>query len=239
MLYTMHVFLSRIVQRSLNLQVSRTLSTASKPTLRGARGHLMLAHTLLLQVLNQGDTVIDATAGNGHDSSFLADLVLAPGSGLLFSLDVQSSALENTRKRLLADLSKKYNTDAAEALLKERVQLLLQNHRVFPDSIPEESVAAVLYNLGYLPGSDKSVTTVAEDTIMSINNAARLLKVGGLISVLAYRGHSGGAEETDAVQKHITEMDSALWSVYSHYPLNRGAGAAVLFTLYKNASSLT
>lgn len=38
-----------------------------------------------------GDTVIDATAGNGHDTVFLAQLV--GRQGRVWAFDVQSSAL--------------------------------------------------------------------------------------------------------------------------------------------------
>lgn len=46
------------------------------------------------------------------------------------------------------------------------------------------------YNLGWLPGGDKSITTELEDTLESIEAARRLVKSGGMISVMLYRGHA-------------------------------------------------
>lgn len=48
----------------------------------------------------------------------------------------------------------------------------------------------VRYNLGWLPGGDKSITTELEDTLESIEAAKRLVKSGGMISVMLYRGHA-------------------------------------------------
>lgn len=46
------------------------------------------------------------------------------------------------------------------------------------------------YNLGWLPGGDKSITTKLEDTLESIEAAKPLVKHGGMISVMLYKGHA-------------------------------------------------
>lgn len=46
------------------------------------------------------------------------------------------------------------------------------------------------YNLGWLPGGDKSITTKLEDTLESIEAAKRLVKHGGMISIMLYPGHA-------------------------------------------------
>ena len=56
------------------------------------------AHEYCKATLQPGDIAIDATAGNGHDTLFLAQLVKP--QGCVFSFDIQSSAVENTSKRL-------------------------------------------------------------------------------------------------------------------------------------------
>lgn len=50
------------------------------------------------------------------------------------------------------------------------------------------------YNLGWLPGGDKSITTKLEDTLESIEAAKRLVRHGGMISVMLYTGHSEVSE---------------------------------------------
>ena len=45
-----------------------------------------------------GETVVDATAGNGNDTQFLAELVGENGHVLAF--DIQQAALDSTAERL-------------------------------------------------------------------------------------------------------------------------------------------
>ena len=44
-----------------------------------------------------GDFVIDGTAGNGHDTLFLANLV--SDSGRVYSFDIQSEAISSTKAK--------------------------------------------------------------------------------------------------------------------------------------------
>jgi hypothetical protein len=50
----------------------------------------------------------------------------------------------------------------------------------------------VAFNLGCLPGGDKTVITVTRTPELALQTASRLLSSGGLISVLVYIGHPGG-----------------------------------------------
>ncbi len=49
---------------------------------------------LISQAVCLGDTVVDATAGNGNDTLYLANLVGA--TGRVYSFDIQAQAIENT-----------------------------------------------------------------------------------------------------------------------------------------------
>ena len=100
-----------------------------------------------------GDTVIDATVGNGHDTLFLARLV--GREGLVYGFDIQQVALERTAARL------------QEAGLQDRVQLIHAGHEELKKYVPD-FVQAVMFNLGYLPGADKSVTTLGHTTLRAI-----------------------------------------------------------------------
>lgn len=50
----------------------------------------------------------------------------------------------------------------------------------------------VAFNLGYLPGGDKKLITRSDTTLLAIEAAQKILMPGGLISIVAYVGHSGG-----------------------------------------------
>ena len=52
------------------------------------------AHAIIRQVVRPGDVAIDATAGNGHDTRFLAELV--GQTGHVFAIDLQQEALQRT-----------------------------------------------------------------------------------------------------------------------------------------------
>lgn len=63
-------------------------------------------------------------------------------------------------------------------------------------------VAAVMFNLGYLPGedADPAVITKTESTLAALNAAITLLRPGGIITAVVYPGHAGGAQEAAAVE---------------------------------------
>ena len=50
----------------------------------------------------------------------------------------------------------------------------------------------VAFNLGYLPGGDKTIITVPKTTELALQAASSIVSSGGLISVLVYIGHPGG-----------------------------------------------
>jgi predicted methyltransferase len=151
-----------------------------------------LVHELLATALQPGDLAVDATAGNGHDTLHLAQRV-SPG-GRVYAFDVQHRALDATAGKLYA------------AGLRDSVCLCRTGHQNLLRRVPGEwhgQVAAITFNLGYLPGGDKQITTAAASTLEALEQALQLLKNGGVLSVLAYRGHPGGQQEADAVQRWL------------------------------------
>jgi len=151
-----------------------------------------LAHNVLRRIVTSGDTVIDATAGNGHDTMKLAALVGATGH--VIGIDVQPEAISQTAARL---------KDAGLT-----ADLRLADHAVELQQLLAEGirVKAVMFNLGYRPGSDKTITTSVASTQTALQAASQLLTGGGAITVVAYRGHARGQEEAVAVERWITEL---------------------------------
>lgn len=166
-----------------------------------------IAHTLLTDQVRAGDLAIDATAGNGHDTAFLAAKVGA--SGRVIAIDIQEDALAATRARLEA------------AGLADRVELIQSDHAEHLKAWRNShagSAAAILFNLGYLPGGDKSIKTRAEGTAPALEAAHELLRPGGLLSVTAYRGHPGGPEEASVVETWMQERVQKGDRVEQHSP---------------------
>ena len=160
------------------------------------------AQKILAEVIQEGDMAIDATVGNGHDVLFLAKAV--GSSGHVLGIDLQADAIENARTRL-----------QQENLL-HRVELLMQNHadldRCLPDTM-KYRIKAVMFNLGYMPGGDKRVITRQASTLQALDAVLPHLVSGGVISIIAYRGHSGGLEESRAVSQWGSQLDQANYTV--------------------------
>ncbi len=173
--------------------------------------HLHTAHALWYSLLQSGDTAIDATCGNGHDTLILAQILLAPTKGQLLALDIQPEAIAHTKERLSQQLPKEIFT---------RIQFYQQSHTTFP-IMEQESVKLIVYNLGYLPGGDKSFTTVANTTIESLCQATSLLAKGGLITVTCYPGHPAGSLEEQALLAWVTSLPREKWSIHHQRWLHR------------------
>ena len=151
------------------------------------------AHAIIRQVIQPGDVAIDATAGNGHDTKFLAELV--GKTGHVYAIDVQPEALRRTVALL---------NDAALS----HVHLVQRDHAELKAFIPERHhgrIAAVMFNLGYLPGGDRLLATRTDSTLAAIRSALEIIRPGGILSVIAYPGHPGGGDEARAVDRGTGE----------------------------------
>jgi ubiquinone/menaquinone biosynthesis C-methylase UbiE len=145
-----------------------------------------LAHHEVAAVLRPGDLAIDATAGNGHDTLFLAQRVGEAGRVIAF--DVQAAAIAAASARI-----------AAEGL-SGRVDFITGSHEEMAGHAAPGTVAVVMFNLGYFPGGDHAVITRTTATLAALEAAVSVLKPGGILTVVCYPGHPGGAEESAAVE---------------------------------------
>jgi len=96
-----------------------------------------------------------------------------------------------------------------------------------------ENVAAITFNLGYLPGSDKSIQTRAESTEEALAASIQLLSLGGYLCVTAYRGHSGGTAEAEIVEAFMRKSQTEGHTVDCYEPESSNS-PPVLWVLKKN-----
>lgn len=183
--------------------------------LRSAR---YLSHDVLKEAVQKGDTVIDATMGNGHDTLFLCELVGEEGRVIAF--DVQSQAVESTRQRL------------AENNMLDRATLYCKGHQHMDESSAQD-VAAIVFNLGWLPGGDKSITTLWETTKVALEKALSLLKKHGVLLLCAYPGHAEGDRERSEVKDFLASLPPQQYNVLHQKFLNAGPGAPENFIIQK------
>ncbi|HEY8960672.1 MAG TPA: class I SAM-dependent methyltransferase [Luteolibacter sp.] len=158
-----------------------------------------LAHRLLEDGVREGALVIDATAGNGHDTLFLARLV-GP-SGRVLAFDVQAAAIESARSLL------------ENAGMAERVEFYHESHARLADHVTAGSVDGIMFNLGYLPGADRAVITETGGTLAALEASAHVLRSGGWLCVTCYPGHAGGDDEAVEVERWMEARAAAGWRV--------------------------
>lgn len=180
------------------------------------------AHDLIKDILHPGDIAIDATVGNGHDTLFLAGQI-AP-SGQVYGFDIQQAAIDSTREKF------------RQNELQDCLILIQASHADMDEKIPEQlhsKIKAIMFNLGYLPGGDKSVITLTGSTLTALTAAARILSVNGIITLLAYPGHPGGDLETDQVKTWCEQLDTRQFEVGTIYSTEHKDTAPRLFTIRK------
>ncbi|KAG0496274.1 hypothetical protein HPP92_000965 [Vanilla planifolia] len=181
------------------------------------------AHSVWKHVIHGGNTVVDATCGNGYDTVALLNLI-ADGSnrGCVYGMDIQASALENTSSLL---------RDAFQQSKRELVKLFLLCHSRMEDVVQKEvlPVRLVAFNLGYLPGGDKTIVTKPNTTALALLAASRILGPGGLISMVVYVGHLGGREELQAVLSFISNLPVENWVSFVFETVDRPNGPVLVF----------
>ena len=126
-----------------------------------------IVHQYLEKYLHSGALAIDATAGNGHDTLKMAELT--HDDGKVIAIDIQQAAVFATRQRLKETAWTHY-----ELIEGDHASVLQQLCNTHP-----HAASAITFNLGYLPGSDKSIRTTPQSTITALDAAVRLLKQDG------------------------------------------------------------
>jgi len=191
-----------IIRRSYVTLELKEHCTIVKPILK-------FAHNLLEDALQPGDIAVDCTMGNGHDTLFLAKLVGKKGH--VFAFDIQENALQSTRKLLV-----QHRVD-------RQVTLIRGSHASLEGCIPlgaHRNIKAAVFNLGYLPGGDKSICTEPSSTIKAIETLIRILLPGGIIVLVVYTGHQEGEAEAKKVQDYCKQLPQSTVNVAEYRLLN-------------------
>jgi len=157
---------------------------------------LKFAHSILEEALLPGNVAVDCTMGNGHDTLLLARLT--GQAGHVYAFDIQQDALNNTQKLL-----------SQHGISEEQVTLICGSHADLGGFVPR-GVKAAVFNLGYLPGGDKSICTAAGSTIAATEALLSLMEDGGVIVLVVYRGHEQGAVEAEALLAYCEKLDGVM-----------------------------
>ena len=144
------------------------------------------SHKLINDIANENKVAIDATLGNGYDSLFLSPLFKH-----VYSFDIQELAIKRSKERL-KDLN--------------NITIIHDSHSNLDKHI-KEKVDLVLFNLGFLPGSDKRVSTNSYTTIQAIEKSYNLLNKDGIIIVIGYSRHNGGLKEIIDIEEYLNNSN--------------------------------
>ncbi|MBQ2956318.1 MAG: methyltransferase domain-containing protein [Clostridia bacterium] len=177
------------------------------------------AEELLRQAVTEGSKVIDATLGNGYDTEWLCGLV--GDEGHVYGFDVQQEAVDRTNERLV------------NAGIDHRATLFCTGHQNVKEYV-HEKVDAAVFNLGWLPGTDKNIRTMRETTLQAVEGCLELLKEGGLLTICAYPGHEEGKEELNALIEWAKGLDSKKYDAMIRGYLNQPNDPPVMFAVKKN-----
>ncbi|STP28622.1 tRNA (mnm(5)s(2)U34)-methyltransferase [Enterococcus durans] len=181
---------------------------------------LHFSHSLLEEILQPGDHVIDATMGNGYDTVFMAEKI--GKTGHVYSFDIQKEALLSTKSKL------------TEQDLLDRTSLFLQGHETLGTVVDEaQPIKAGIFNLGYLPKSDKSVITLPETTRTAMEEILKRLVPRGRMILVVYYGHEGGEKELDMVQDYCQSLPQEKYNVLKYQFINQKNNPPILYCVEK------
>ena len=141
----------------------------------------------LLDHLTKDDVVVDATVGNGNDTLFLCEI-----AKMVYGFDIQQQAIDSTKAYL-------------KSFKKKNVKLILDSHEHLLNYVKD--FKGVVFNLGYLPRSDKTITTTKETTLNTLNSLTAYLKPDMFIVITCYPGHEAGLIEAEAVRTFSYNLD--------------------------------
>ena len=170
----------------------------------------LLSHYIVDNFITDKNIALDATLGNGHDTNFLA-----LNFKKVYAFEIQSEPCIQYNK------IKKCNT-----------VVINDSHHNFEKYIIE-NVNCLMYNLGFLPGGDKGITTLTETTIQSIQNGLKILAHGGIMTIAVYIGHSEGEKEKNCILKYVETLHKNEFGVMEHKYLNRSKTSPMLIVIEK------
>lgn len=183
---------------------------------------LPFAKNLLKKAVQPGDIVIDATVGNGYDTVFLAELIKE--SGHVYGFDIQEEAIFTSQQRLV------------KHCLSDRATIFHSGHEHLSKLIPDiyhGKVTGAIFNLGYLPGSDKTIVTQPETTISAMQQLLEIMAPEGIIVLVIYHGHKGGAEERDSLLNYCQQIDQKTAHVLQYQFINQQNHPAFIIAIEK------
>ncbi len=156
--------------------------------------------------VKKDDHVLDMTLGNGFDALKLSKL-----ASVVTAFDIQEKAISISKERLVEHNIK-------------NVTFVCDSHENYQNYV--NHVDGAIFNLGFLPSGDKTITTKATITIETIK---LLLEEPELrfILVTCYQGHEEGKKESLLLLSYLETLEKP-FQVSTYQMLNKTDAPFVL-----------
>lgn len=166
------------------------------------------SHLVIKDYINSNNFYIrcvDATCGRGEDTLFISNLL--NDNGHIDAFDIQMDAINSTKQKLIDN-----NITNVDLFNQSFTTINPENYDLF------------VFNLGYLPGGNKTITTMHEDSLYIIRKIIDYipLNLNSLLVIAVYPGHEEGKLESDVIDELIKNLDSKIYLVskYQNYNQN-------------------
>lgn len=173
------------------------------------------AKSLIKEIASDGASFVDATCGNGHDTKFLAEI--AGSTGHVYSFDIQQVAIDTARENTAGYNNITFTKDSHSEV----------------DQYVEPPIKGAMFNLGYLPQGDKTITTTSKSTITALYKLFYLLEIGGRIVLVVYHGHPEGKIEKDALLEELDKWPQSAAQVLEYRFINQQNNAPFIICIEK------
>lgn len=172
---------------------------------------LNMVKKIIKENVTTKDYVVDMTIGNGFDTLYLANT-----SKHVFGFDIQKLAINNTTNLLENNNIKNYTLFLSSHV---NINTLLHDYT--------NNIKLILFNLGYLPCGDKTITTNHLTTLNALINSLNMLSKDGLILIVFYP-HPEGKKEEQVVLNYLNN-NNINYKTYRNTP-NKEAPYLVVIT---------
>lgn len=156
-----------------------------------------LVHLYLDHIVSKDDICIDATCGRGHDTKYLSSICKH-----VYAFDIQNEAIQSTKQLL-------------DAQSIDNVDLIHDSHEHFYRYV--KHFKGAIFNLGYLPHGDKTITTEHHTTIKTIKHMLDCLAADGFVMLVIYPGHPKGFIESREISSFISSINHKQYKIIKTY----------------------
>ena len=157
-----------------------------------------ISNEFLKPVLHRQAICIDATVGNGKDSQFF----LSQKVRKVYGFEIQADVLAQTKTRIQDG----------------NWMPILAGHETM-DAYVQEEVDAIIFNFGFCPNEDETITTLPQTSAIAVKKSLQLLKRKGRMALVLYP-HLFSDDEQQTIETILSGLSNHAFQIYKIQTLN-------------------